>query len=971
MTISRWSSACLVLGMLLAVPAVAKNVMPGDFGVEWLEPYAEDLGVAYNRPVTYLIDQSYVITQEVYTYDGGPNSVVPVTIPRFLENLQEGYGIWLISTHGSANGFAIQTYPISQVAERDTALVHLQNQFAGNTSVYQPGDFYASTTPSGTGCAISVKSAFIKRNYHDLRSLVINGSCEGHRWTSAWDAAEAALDFSGCPFNTTVKASAESVFVRMNGLRGVDKRILVDAMLGTPYSFNPTSNFELVLSPRVVSCTLAPNASVSSRMNIYVQFDAPMDFTAANGSVVGTGGLAIGRERSWSGDDELCFDIGPWKKGAGQLVLQSLDINRGQFNGFCGIDGQPLDGDGRGPNRDDYILPVTVAVDNPAASLSTFTAVRQDGGASVRWRVESQSGTDRYLLYRSSSTLGPWSYVSSLSADSTQWDYTIFDPGMMDAIYELREVEQQGDTLVLGQAELRDPFLVPFDPLPTVGLADSLRQIYWSGNGQHVLQPESILPIYDITYVLPVDPTGAWNNAIQPLVADRLSRGFLVNTITMDQVGNTREGLHNYFKQAYRYGLRGSTLSGSDEDSQSWNKYPWNFGWTQPNWVGHPEWALIPMWDWPDPIGVQLQSISWYRPGMTSDMPYGDVTGDSIPEFPVTRIPAMTPAALSVAVAKILAYERQDLSSGSYIVADQGRSLSGSSGSWASAMADTFAAMIPSSLQKIRLHDTDALPLTHAQALGLFLSACATNRVVGATFTGTVFNRNKFHWLNRTDGDSWSSLGNGQFLCAIAAPTCELAGTDRRVDPSFGPGLPAMSFNSFPNQGPAWIWASNNGSHQGANSDLGKSFFRYVYQVGCWSAAEAARAAVYDAAQHWYQKYQALGTEILGDVCSPFPGQILRTTSVNTDRSAAYSLRIARTINRSSIICQWSAPVGQSVRFHLYDLSGRSRMSPTTALGTGATLETALSTGQLAPGMYFLRLQAGNQALSAKCIILR
>lgn len=944
----------LVLMALATLTYSTAEAQHNDTARQWdalrTEPCVDELNPTCGILVGQLLNAGYTVNDR---------SFASPSIAEYFADLKTPYGWWIQNSHADARSFTIGLYP-NDIARDDTLWSYQNTEY---------GQYLESTyTPSGLA-TISVSKEGIKKFFTSPGSVVFNGGCYASMFNSVWTGARVALGYDYQVTATTVFSDVNQLAYSMIGNNGLSKRVLSQAIAGT--NLKSLGNTNTVFNPTVVMTSPTPGTSINRSMTFVVRFDCPVQYYGSLPSLVyGVGGVAIDNVQQ-ADQYTISGDIGPWYRGSGTVVIKTIIPEIMQLYGFFGsTGGVGIDADGQqGPS--DLWLPYYSSVDNPAASLSTFTAVRQDGGASVRWRVESQSGTDRYLLYRSSTTLGPWSYVNSLPADSLRWDYAIFDPGLINAIYELREVEQQGDTLVLGQAELRDPFLIPFDSMPTVGLADSISQTYWSGHGQHVLQPESILPIYDITYVLPVDPTGAWNNAIQPLVADRLSRGFLVNTITMDQVGNTREGLHNYIKQAYRYGLRGVTLCGSDEDSRSWNKYPWINGWVQPSWVGHPEWALIPMWDWPDPIGVQLQSVSWYRPGMTSDMPYGDVTGDSIPEIPVTRLPGFTPPGLSVAVAKILAYERQDLSTGSYIVADQGRSLSGSSGSWASAMADTFAAMIPSSLQKIRLHDTDALPLTHAHALGQFLTACATNRVVGATFTGTVFNRNKFHWLNRTDGDSWSSLGNGQFLSAIAAPTCELAGTDRRVDPSFGPGLPAMSFNSFPNQGPAWIWASNNGSHQGANSDLGKSFFRYAYQVGCWSAAEAARAAVYDAAQHWYQKYQALGTEILGDVCSPFPGQILRTTSVSNERSADYTLRIARTINHSSIICQWSSPVGQTVRFHLYDLSGRSRMTPTVALGTGSTLETALSTERLSPGMYFLRLQAGNQALSAKCIILR
>lgn len=946
----------LILAVVIAVSLYSspvwaqRNDTPGSPDACRIEPCVETLQPVGGVWIGKLAQCGYVIHDLTFG---------SMTIPDYIAQLQVGYGWWFQNSHSNTTSYTIELF--TSEVQRDAAL----DAYNGEPWT---GYLEAGTTPAGE-FTISLSAAGIQQYFRSWDTVVFNGGCLGAAYSYAWSNARSVLAYDYSVTNIEVFADTKTVMGCLLGEQGLSRRTLGSAITGT--TIVCTGQRNTVTNPTIQYSSLNEGATLNRSMILTIRSDCPVRIEGRRTlACIASGGVAMA---SFTSIDPYTVSalVGPWTKGAGSILLRSFNPSAFQLDGLASdASGIGLDGDGKnGPS--DFVLGLYSAVDNPAASLSSFTAIRESGGARIGWRVESQSGTKEYVLYRSSTTLGPWMHVRTVPADSSQWDYTVVDEGVSESIYELREVEFQGDTLVLGQTELRDAFQIPFDAVPTVELADSLRQNYWGSHSATHLQPDNIQPIYDITYVLPVDPTGAWNTAIQPLVADRLTRGFLVNTVTMDQVGNTRTGLHSYIQQAFRYGLRGVTLCASDEDARSWNKYPWVNGWVQPSWAAHPEWALIPMWDWADPIGIQLQSISWFRPGMTSDMPYGDVTGDSIPEIPVTRIPAMTSAGLSVAVAKILAYERQDLSHGSYIIADQGRSFNGSSGAWATAMADSFAAMLPASLQKIRLHDTDALPLTHAQALSQFLSACAGSRVIGATFTGTVFNRNKFHWLNRTDGDSWSSLGNGQFLTAIAAPTCELAGTDRRVDPSFGPGLPATSFNSYPNQGPAWIWASNNGSHQGANADLGNSFFRYAYQVGCWSAAEAARAAVYDAAQQWYQKHQALGTEILGDVCSPFPGQVLRTTGVTGDAQPEYTLVARRTIHRSLIEYQWSAPAGHNIVVELFDLSGRACSSRQSFVGTGNPQRSDLRTDRLLPGMYFLQLRGNGHALTQKCIILR
>lgn len=940
----------------------------------WGEYDAAELGSVGNKYLQTVLRQGYTVYQRTSDWRLGDP---PVLISQIISDLQVGYGIWMNNTHTTVDsqnsnvltGQIVEVYPFTSQGQADRHAAYL---------AYQADSRYKNYVFEGTGSNsyyIGMRLSAIRDNFYSWGSLVINGCCLGHNYASYWNSARAVLDYNYCVLNTTVRADLDTVFTRMNGSRGYDNRVLAFAINGSHFSFSGDLN--TVLSPAIYSVTPAPGTVLTSTTPLRITFDCPMDVhIPASLIMTATGNIGLSRA-SWTDGNALMGYVGPWQAGTGRITVAAYDpanyIMDGakSESGGIGLDGDGVDG------KSPFTLNLSSLVNNPAASLSSFTATRRSDGALVEWRPESQSGTHHYLVMRSNSLLGPWQSVVSVPADSTQWYYSVLDAGITNAIYELREVENTGDTLVLGDAELRDPFLLPADPVLTSSYVDSLTQAVWPGPHDNIMQPQAVLPIYDITYVVPHDPTGAWTAKAQILATDRENKGYIVNIITMDDVGGTREGLHNYIVQASRYGLRGVTLCAASESSDIWWKYPWINGWVAPAAVFHPEWNLIPTWDWPDPIGVQSQSISWFMPGMTSDMPYGDLSSppDSIPEIAVTRIPATTPDELGVAAVKILNFERQDLSNGTYLVANQGRSYNGESGAWASALADSFAAMIP--LTKVRLHDTDLDPKTHAQNLYEFLSVCASNTIVGATFTGTVYNRNKMNWIDRTQGDSWSSLGNGQFLCAIAAPTCELNnGVNRPVDPTYGRGLGSTSFAFFPNQGPAWVWSANGGSHQGANTDLGGRFFFHVYGYGAWSGAAAVVQSIHDVAQNWFTRYQAIGTQILGDVATPFPGQIIRTTDVVVSGGAS-QLRLG--LNRNPVYgpakINLAIPSAQSVDLAVYDLQGRRL----TTLWHGqypagqytVSWDGTANGVRLAAGMYFLHLSCPSGHLSQKVTMLR
>jgi len=957
--------------MLLPAPSGADiNHTPGDFTAIWFEPYIAHLGVLYHRVRAELIDEGYVVDVRTYDWDvpSGPGNE-QVTIEQLRDDFQDGYAVWLIGTHGSTNSFSVRTYSPSQLAQRDADL-----QAMMNSGLWQAGDLVASTAPpveEPGGYAISVTRQFIER-YHrspgtpaDGGSLIINGSCQGHAYTSSWRGARAVLSYNYCALNTTVHADAETVFTRLGGNSGRNKRDLAVAVQGTDYSFSPTTNFKTELSPMVVHCDLPSGALISGQRQVKATFSSAMDSWESSQATWSTGGVAV-TSPTWANDTTMKFWVGPWTPGAGEVRLLSFDVHRGQYDGLRGKHGIPLNGDGQGDGLDDYSIPTFTTVNNPGASLSAFTATRQAAGTLLNWQVESQSGTDHYLLMGSESLYEPFELVGSMPADSLVFDYDLATSSRYQ-LYRLLEVETDGDTLTLDDTEAHEAITLIPDPTNVEALADALRATTPALSLMAATSPNTILPIYGIIYVVPNDD---WIPALQPLLDDRVQRGHVVTVVTWASFGSLTS-LRDYFSIAYQYGLWGVTLVGDAEDTEWWNQIGlWIHGWTRPNWPSEAQFNLIPMTYWLDPIGNQAQSRSWFRPFSSGDWPLGDFDGDGRPEIAISRIPARIPAEVTIAVAKIRAFEAQDFSNGSFLLADQGRSYNGSSGLWASQLADSFAQLIPPTLNLVRLHDTDAAPLTHTQAKVQFLDLCASVPVVAATFTGTVFNRNQWHWLNRTDGDYWSHLGPGEFLSAVAAPTCELAGLCRRVNPAYGRGMGEGALTMVPDRGPAWIWASNNGSSQGPNLSLGQAFFRALDQ-GCRSGAHAAMYAVRDVGQLWFQEDLGRGTVVLGDVVTPFPGMTVRTTAVQTPSTPPLSLSLDGNPLRQQGVIRFTLPRSGRVTLDILDPSGRRVERILDEERTAGQQGVVWSGDRLHPGLYFLRLSQGGEFRVIKMTYLR
>ncbi len=290
--------------------------------------------------------------------------------------------------------------------------------------------------------------------------------------------------------------------------------------------------------------------------------------------------------------------------------------------------------------------------------------------------------------------------------------------------------------------------------------------------------------------------------------------------------------------------------------------------------------------------------------------------------------------------------------------------------------ADTVAARIKSPYTVVRLNDNDATLYSHATNRANFLNLMH-QKPVTIYKTGTVFNRNKFHELNTADGDSLGMLGVGDGICAIIAPTCELANTDRRLswDTSTPPrtkkGFSTLSLTQYADRGWAFIWAGLNGTLAACNSNMILDFQQIAGTTGGRSASEIALQAIRkEAARGQMQKYAALSTGIVGDVGTRVAGQVVRTTDVTPISNVANRLAMSIVNNASTTpTIRFTVPAAGEVRLNIYDLAGRHVEALVRGTLQPGGYLARLST-QPQPGIYFARLQQGTSVTNERMVIL-
>jgi len=950
-----------LLGFLVST-STAQNETPRDYVAYWVEPYAGHLGVRMQRFAQNAGRHGYIVEVRLFDWDTGP-----YPFSAYQQDASWGCAMWGTSTHGSTSGQSIMAWRLDPagLSSRNAAYAALLA-----TGLRDAIDIYQSQSTGGY--AIGVTSAYIASTFRSEQGIVFNGACQGHTYTSSWTNARCVLDYSACPLNITVQADCDTVFNRMNS---ATKRTVLQAIVGT--SLTSSGNLNTVLSPAVQSVSIPVGTYLHEYKTITVTFDALMDNTRAMSCIDVDGWNIELYDPKWVNQTQLSVQMRPRYIGRDSLRVRAQQPQNGYYEGCVSSGGIPLCGPGEGPNRRDWTGAYYSAVDNPAASIAWFRAVRQSDGVHVEWSVESQSGTDHYLVEYAAQSTGPFGPVATIPVDPARTQYAVVDWGRSDGYYRLREVEVDGDILDQGFDGVSDPIPnTPIEPV-TEAQGDSLTN---SGLALYPSLPppnvtEQILPIYGVTYIT----RSGWESALQPRLNKLASQGHIVNVVPIESFGATkvaqRSGISQYITAGIPYGLWAVCLAGDNEDSEVWDSYPW-YDWVKPTWPSEAAADIIPSFYWPDPSIVQAKSQTWYTPHGNSDWVFAGP--DSIPRIVITRIPARSAAELAVAVAKADAYERQDLTRGTIAVFTQAQDLGGNSGALAKQHALANIAKLPTAFTVKHQIDSPTTNYSYATRQSIFLSTVSptdpVNRVVGMIYKGTQSNRNNLHWQQYSQGFRWNLLPPNAGLSAVLATYCEAAGTSRRVDPSAARGFMELAMTTYVDRGPALIIGANCGSNQNVNSELDSLFLAIVYGRGARSAADGWMQAIQTLLTTYpgdiQRKYAALMTGVIGFPETPWPGMRVAVTGVEPVAGTAARVELAITPNPSRTPnIRFTVPARAHVNLAVYDVSGRlvSRLlnNEVTPGVYHARLDRSLSAG-----LYFVRLSIGSLQVNERMVIL-
>lgn len=960
----RWQLVVVLVMAISSSPAWAQNTTPGNdraITAQFMQWQFGNDGaiVQFLAPsLGYHLD-----------YLGNPvqSNTPTVTIPMFGNMLREGYGWNFISSHGNTGSFMVEPYLAA--AQRDANLAQYIVQG------YSADELFASQ--SGTVPGISVTAQFISPRFSSDRSLVHVSACNSASLAGAFIGKLAFIGYDySCRADTSTMDSRQ-LYSNMAGWNGVTKRPLNQAYLGTTLA-SPVGSGNVVLAPIVTATNLVPGATVSQPTTCYLKFDCPMYTYAAPTSFILTSGALLITGASWQGNDQLSVSFkGRWK-GLGTIYVVTDTSSQASggavsYPGYINLVGNRNGGvpakNGYAPCGN-YEVQQNSAMggDNPAASVSGFTARRAADGIRLEWNVELENATQAWRLERSSGWPGPFTVIGELPATGSH-HYTLTDPsGSVGTVYRLVEVETDGDILRQAEEMATEPHTLDPDPVITPAQGDSINAALLAEYPTRPqTSPQQIQPIFGWLAIIPDE---SYRQAIQPLINFHQSQGLVAENMTLAEIGGVA-GIQPFVVFAARYGLKYVVACG---DASNWVEHnnPANYsnGWTYPGYAAQPQFDIFPMSaNIVDPVGTQALSQTWFTRTFSTDALYTDVNGDSLPDVASGRFPARTPAELSVMGAKTIAGMTQVYPAVDTVSAwGEFRDLSGNSGVFAQQMCDSLLQAVPTSMVVRKLYHTDSNPLSYSLRQQQALRDMTAGRTIIIPF-GTQSNRAKWAiWLDKTQSFSWSQASPSQILPFLLAGSCDIGDLDRAEDPTYGRPLLELAMLE-PNKGPFAGVAPTRGTWQHGDFLYNQEFLKAIYVYGAASAGEAdiiARLNV--SAAHPGYRYQMMGMQFVGDPAVPIHGMVVRTTDVTSASVATLELGIRPNPARQVGRIHYVLPTTTNVRLSVYDIQGREMATLVNGRQSAGWHTTSWSGPET--GLYLVRLQAGPETTTKKMIIV-
>ncbi len=892
-----------------------------------------------------------------------------VTVQLMANLIAHGYGWEYFSSHGN-DCLAVEFYASSSI--RDATITSLL-QSGG----YTADDLIRVDTLSGV-YGIGLKPHFFTRGYW-FGTFVHVSACKGAILSQGMPGA---LGFVGYNYSVAYYQSrqADSLFYhRLGGFTTPQARTLGQAVSGLQLSWAGDPNAEL--APMVSATDLIYNERISGDVTRYVKFSGPMNTAPAENVVRASGAMQI-VNAFWQGNDQLAFTVRPRYKGPGQVWI-AADTTSGIFGSAKSYPGLiPLVGNVNGPSSiggpgtngyapfGDYAVAMfsDAGGDNPAAAVTAFTAVAAPSGIQANWSVESEAETERYRIERASDWSGPFVTVGEVPATQAH-HYQLDDPnGQVEDIYRLVEVETSGRELRQAEEQAVASLNIAPDQTVTASEADSLASaLLQRYPTQTTMAPQDVQPIYGWVAVIPDE---SWRWAIQPLVNYHQSQGMVAQAMTLDELGSWANETA-FSSWAVHYGL---CYLVNCADANNWITHddPNSYvnGWSYPGYGSQAQYDLLPTHYLLDPVDEQPHSQTWFTRHFACDWLNGaDVDGDSLPDIAYGRLPARTPEELAVMVAKTITGDQQTTEH-PISVWGEFRSLSGLDGPFAQLLTDSTITTRLQGKDVRKLYNTDANPLAYWYREQQAIAELVDGRTIIQT-SGTQSNRSKWAiWLDQTQGFSWSQVPDHTVLPLLVATSCDILDFDRSEDPTFGRPLIERALLEL-QKGPFAAVGFTRGTWQHADYMAADEFYRLLYGVGARSIGEAWITALHNVViQQPGYKSLMLEAIMLGDPAVTIPGmRVLQTTDVEDILPGRLAMTVSPNPGFGARQISFGVTEADHVQLAIFDLQGR-KVITLIDRWMQAGHHTVRWVPQQ-PGLYFVRVQVGSDAIVKKVVVLQ